>query len=65
MDSGHDVDGLEVDRILRLRGVDLIARDEGELADMIGEFREGELGAVKAAIAEEGEIELVVGLEIV
>jgi hypothetical protein len=63
--GSHDGYGFEIKRVLRLGRVDLVAWDEGEVADVAMEFGEGEFGAVEAEAAKEREIELIVRLEIV
>jgi hypothetical protein len=65
VDSGHDVYGFEVEGVLGFIGGDLVAGDEVELTDVVGEFGEREFEALKAPGAEERKVELVVGLEIV
>ena len=66
MEISHDPRGLEVGRIFGIELLLLVARDEGKGADVLVEFREGEIGRdLHAVIGKERKLFLLFRFEIV
>ncbi len=65
MQAAHDLDGFNVDRVLLLKLVLLVARDECEGMNVFVEISQRKFDARHAPVAEEREMSLVLRLEVV
>ena len=65
VESAHDVDGLEVDRVLVFKAVLLVAGDEPKGVDLLVQLREGKFQRADPPAIDERQVLLLLRLQIV